>query len=181
VHHGEQLIGGREKPEWLYVAAIPPLADEHIDFEVELDAGPDVMRYLGAPGRAARWGKRTGDGSPPHTRCRDLGSGPASPREASSAGGSCNRRTDQTRFGSPGRQTSATGCCAGTGGTDTPARVPVSSSAMALRIWGSTAHEPGSALGCSRTSGYSWTPLTMRSTRAAMNGPSIGAPLRSSR
>ncbi len=44
-----------------------PLSDEHLEYEVELDADPEVMRYLG-DGRAQPRGRRTAPPASPRGR-----------------------------------------------------------------------------------------------------------------
>ena len=77
-----------------------PLADEHLQFEIELDSDAEVMRYI--TGRASspdEVEQATGAGWPLPLRCLAWDSGPASRTTDSSAGGFCSRRTDRITEG----------------------------------------------------------------------------------
>nr|BFE79645.1 hypothetical protein GCM10020093_022460 [Planobispora longispora] len=112
-----------------------PLSDDHLEHEIELDADPEVMRYLGN-GRART---REEVERLHHERLAVAGLVPglgfwaASSRDGSSAGGSWSRPSAPIRARPAGRPSSATGSCAATGARAWPARAPASSSGTGSR------------------------------------------------
>ena len=102
-----------------------PLAEEHRELESEVDSDPEVMRYL--TGRAlsrAEIERAHRGGSSRAQRQPGMGYWVGFADLASSAGGSCNHRTDRISPSAPVRPTSATGCCAGIGAAGMRARAP---------------------------------------------------------
>src|ERR1700759_4733640 len=97
-----------------------PLADEHLAHEIELDADPEVMRYLGSGrARTADEVRRAHQG-----RLADAGRVPGLGFWAGFLNGGnefvgwwiLEPRTGRTRARWPARPSSATGCYRGTGG-----------------------------------------------------------------
>ncbi len=73
-----------------------PLSDQHLHYEVELDADPEVMRYLGNGQASTREEVEELAVLRQLSRCRGSASGSVSSMGRSSAGGSSSRRREPT-------------------------------------------------------------------------------------
>ena len=91
--------------------ALVPLSDQHLDHEMDLDADPEVMRYLsGRSMTRAEVEHTTRGGWLPLASCPDWVSGLDLPAQTSPDGGCCNPRMNRTSRRFRVRPTSATAC-----------------------------------------------------------------------